>query len=67
LVLSDLEVRARRRGILAADLKVRDEKDRATGQLLPRDIDAVALDNSAAELSQTVSEIEAIVRMRLSA
>lgn len=64
---AELDVRARRRGMLAADLKVRDEKDRATGQLLPPDIDAVVLDNSAAELSQTVSEIEAIVRMRLSA
>lgn len=61
-----VEIRARRRGVPITELNARDEKDRATGQLLPPDIDAIMLDNGDAEPSQSVRDMEAILRMRLS-
>lgn len=59
------DVRARRRGTHAAQLHARDEEDRAAGQLLPPDIDAVVLDNSDSEPSRVVGEMETVVRTRL--
>ncbi len=44
------DVRAQRRGSQVAELHARDEKDRATGQLFPPDIDVVTIDDSGPDL-----------------
>lgn len=59
-----VEIRAQRRGIPIAALNARDEEDRATGQLLPPDIDAIVIDNGNAEPAHFISEMEAVLRMR---